>query len=108
MKLSIDDYRKTLATFEAAGLPAISKDTSARILAVTCVLGNNEFMVLNQKFQADIGYICRRFHIEGGESPSKEIVAPLRQYVRELEQAKELPKWAEKLFKERYDMQIYL
>ncbi len=106
--LTIDDYRKTIATFEAASLPFLSTDTSARILAVTCVLGNNEFMVMNQKYQADIDYICRKFHIGGGESPSIAIVAPLRQYIKELEQAKELPEWAERLFKERYDMKIYL
>lgn len=106
--LTIDDYKRWLASFEALDLPAISTDTSARILAVTCVLGNNEFMVMNQKYKADVDYICRRFHIEGGESPSIEIVAPLREYIGELQKATELPKWAERLFKERYDMKIYL
>ncbi len=106
--LTIEDYRKTIATFEAASLPFISTDTSARILAVTCVLGNNEFMVMNQKYKADVEYLQRRFGIDGGETPKPEIIAPLRAYVRELEQAKELPEWAEKLFKERYNMKIYL
>lgn len=106
--LTIDDYKRWLASFEALGLPAISLDTCARVLAVTCVLGNNEYMVLNKKFRAEVEYMQRRFGIDGGETPKPEIVKPLRRYMRELEQAKELPKWAEQLFKERYDMKLYL
>ncbi len=106
--LTIEDYRKWLASFEAAGIPAITTDTSARIMAVVCVLGNNEAMVFNQKFLADKDYICRRFHLRGGETPSAEFAATLRGYIRELEQAEELPAWAEKLFRERYNMKIYL
>lgn len=106
--LTIDDYQKWLASFEALGLPAISLDTCARILAVTCVLGNNEFMVMNKRFKADVEYIQRHFGIAGGESPDPAIIRPLRHYIELLESATELPDWAERLFKERYNMKIYL
>ncbi len=106
--LTIEDYKQWLASFEALGLPAISTDTCAMILAVTCVLGNNEFMACNQKYQADVAYIRKRFRINGGEIPDPEIVKPLKYYIGLLETATQLPQWAEKLFKERYGMKIYL
>lgn len=105
--LKIEDYAKWLQSCEAIGIPAITTDTCAKILAVTLELGNNEFMVLNQKFQLDIKYICRRFYIEGGESPKPEIIEPLKHYVNLLKEAKSLPEWAEKVFRERYGMKLY-
>lgn len=44
--MTIDDYKRWLESFRQIGIPAISTDTSARILAVVYSLGNNEQMVL--------------------------------------------------------------
>lgn len=45
----------------STGIPAISIDTSARILAVVYVHGNNEAFVCNKTFLADVRYIQKRF-----------------------------------------------
>lgn len=106
--LTIDDYKRWLHDCMTVGIPAISLDTSARILAVVCVLGNNENMVMSSKCRADLEYIQKRFGIDGGEVPDKEIIAPLKEYISELEKADEVPLWAEKIFKERYGIKLYI
>ncbi len=104
----------------AAGIPSISTDTSARIMAVLYVHGNNEAFTFNQKFVADMEYIQKRFHIEGAGTPSCDFVDLLIEYVSELEQyalqhkneSKEAvfsdgkPQWAIDLFKEMYNIKI--
>lgn len=95
-----------------AGLPIISLDTSARILAVLYVHGNNEFMVHCPKFQAEIKYIQSRFHIDGGEAPDQRIIPLLRQYIEVLETFEQenldvrYTERADKLFKERYGIKL--
>lgn len=95
-----------------AGIPIISLDTSARILAVLYVHGNNEFMVHSDKFHVEINYIQKRFRIEGGDSPDRAIIPKLKQYIEELEQFeqtypnKRFPEWADKLFRERYGFKL--
>lgn len=106
--LTIDDYKRWLRDCLTIGLPAISTDTSARILAVVCVLGNNENMVMSPKCRAELEYIQKRFGIDGGEVPAAEIIPLLKQYVAELEKATEVPQWAEKIFKERYGIKLYI
>lgn len=106
--LTIDDYRRWMRDCLTIGIPAISADTSARILAVVCVLGNNENIVMSPKCRVELEYIQRRFNINGGEILDKEIVAPLKQYISELEKATEVPQWAEKIFKERYGIKLYI
>lgn len=102
----------TYDTALAAGLPIISTDTSARILAVTYVHGNNEFMCSSPKFKVETGYIQKRFHIEGGETPDAEIVRLIQQYVSELElfekrnPKEKYPEWAMSLFKQRYGFKL--
>lgn len=102
------------------GIPAISKDTSARILAVLLVHGNNEAFVLNKHFVADVEYIQERFNFKGGEIPDAEMRRMVKQYVDELEEyCKEhknevegcifsdaKPEWAKKLFKEMYHIKL--
>ena len=51
------------------GLPSLTIDTSAKIMAVLYQYGNNEAMVFNYHFVADCEYIQKRFHIQGGEHP---------------------------------------
>lgn len=104
-------YEQTLMTSLSAGLPIIGTDTSARILAVVQVLGNNELIVLSPKVRADLKYISRRFHIQGGETPSAEIVEPLRRYVGELEalaRQNKKPQWADDLFQSRYGISLFV
>ncbi len=106
--LTIDDYRRWLQDCLTMGIPAISTDTSARILAVVHTLGNNENIVMSPKCKADLEYIQKRFGIAGGEVPGSEIIEPLKEYIAELEKATEVPKWAERIFKERYGIKLYI
>ena len=55
--MSCNLYKDWLSAFESVGISAISKDTAARILAVTYVHGNNEALVHNQKYVLDIKHI---------------------------------------------------
>lgn len=106
--MTIDDYKAWLRDCLTIGIPALSLDTSARILAVVCVLGNNENMALSPKCRAELEYIQKRFGIDGGETPDSDIIDPLKQYISELEKATEVPKWAEKIFKERYGIKLFI
>lgn len=101
-----DLYKDWLGAFAAIGTPAISRDTAARMLAVVCVLGNNEAMVYCKKFTTEIDHIKQMYHIDGGEKPDAEIVPLIQQYVKELEQSKEIPEWAHKLFNERFGIKL--
>lgn len=104
-----------LQTYETAlqvGLPIISTDTSAKILAVLYVHGNNEFMVHSPKFQVERKYIQKRFRIEGGLSPDPEIIPIIKKYINELEDFEKdnpdqrYPEWAKTLFKQRYGFNL--
>ena len=113
-------YRDWLGAFEAIGTPAISRDTAARILAVTYVHGNNEALTHNTKYLQDIHHIGRMYHIEGGEVPDADVVMLMQRYVRELEHyydehkddpsdalfQSKAPEWAHDLFLERYDIKL--
>lgn len=105
--MTIEDYKQWLASFEALGLPAIDTDTCARILAVVYTLGNNEQIDYCPQCMADIAYMRRRFHLNGGEIPDSEIVEPFQCYVHEIETTDNIPEWAERLFKKRYGVKIY-
>ena len=68
------------------GLPIISTDTAARLMAITYVYGGgNETLILSPKFQCDCKYIQKRFGIQGGEIPDAGFAFTLRSYVKELE-----------------------
>ena len=108
--------RDWLEACEQAGIPAITTDTSARLMAIMYVHGGGEEeMVLNQKFVNDVQYIQRRFHIQGGEVPDETFVLTLQHYVCELEQymkgehdtASSIPEWAHKLMRDRYGMKLH-
>lgn len=106
--LTPDDYKRWLRDCLTMGIPAITLDTSARILAIVCVLGNNEQIVMSPQCILDLEYLQERFHIKGGESPNPAIIQPLKKYIAELERADKLPKWAKTLFKERYGIKLYM
>ena len=117
-----DLYRDLLDAFDKIDVNAISTDTSARILAVTYVHGNNEALVHNKKYVLEINHIKKRFGIEGCGTPSPEIVDLIKEYVRELEQyandhdndndkgeaifKTHAPEWAHKLFQDRYCIKL--
>lgn len=102
-----------------AGIPAITTDTAARIMAVMYVHGNNEAFVYNQSFVADVDYIKKRFCLEGGKIPNGDFRLRLKRYINELEEHEEheeekgdalfyshAPEWARCLFEERYGIKI--
>jgi len=111
--------RDWLEACEQVGIPTITTDTSARIMAIMYVHGGGEEeMVLNQKFTNDVQYIQRRFHIQGGEVPDETFVLTMQHYVRELEQHLEackrdnvsdtqIPEWVHKLMSDRYGMKLH-
>ena len=108
--------RDWLEACEQAGIPAITTDTSAKIMAIVYVHGGGEEeMVLNQKFVNDVQYIQRRFHIQGGEVPDAEFVGIMQEYVKELEAYMKdrhcdetaIPEWAHRLMKDRYGMKLH-
>lgn len=91
------------------GLPIISTDTAARIMAITYIYGGgNEMLVLSPKFQCDCKYIQKRFGIQGGEIPGAEFASVLKGYVKELEGSKECPQWVHDLMKKRYNIKLYV
>ena len=67
--MSCNLYKDWLSAFESVGINAISKDTAARILAVTYVHGNNEALVHNQKYVLEVKHIQKMFGIEGCGTP---------------------------------------
>lgn len=113
-------YRDWLGAFEAIGTPAISRDTAARILAVTYVHGNNEALTHNTKYLQDIRHIERMYHVEGCGVPDADFVMLIKQYISELEHyydehkddpsdalfQSKAPEWAHNLFLERYDIKL--
>lgn len=114
-KVEFDDYGFMEATYRTAlncGLPIISTDTSARIMAVLCVHGNNEFMVHSPKFTIEMRYIQDRFGLKGAHVPDVEIVKGIQAYVKELQEYEKAhpndryPEWATRLFKERYGFKL--
>ena len=104
-----------------AGVPAITLDTCARLFAVLYVHGNNEYMTHHKGFLADVAYIQKRFHIQGGEQPDPDFVMAVKDYISELEQyeldhkderdgdgifQRHIPEWATELFKNRYGIKL--
>jgi hypothetical protein len=122
MKHTNELYKDWLGAFATIGMPAISRDTAARILAVTYVNGNNEAFVYNEKYLHDIHHIQQMYHVDGGESPNAELVVLIQQYVNELEAYRDqhandpnecgavfqnkAPEWAQKLFKDKYGIKL--
>lgn len=113
-------YGELLEAFASIGVPALRKDTAARILAVVYVHGNNEALVYNQKFLDEIEHIKHSYNVDGGETPDEEVAELIQTYVKELEQyrdahssetgesvfASHAPEWAHELFMERYGIKL--
>ena len=103
------------------GLPAISCDTSAWIMAVLHVeSGCTTAVTHSPKLRADLKYIQRRFGIEGGGHPDHAFVRRFRHYVKEIEAHQKLnrgntslskeeqawPTWARQLYMDHYNVNL--
>ena len=104
-----------------AGLPSISRDTSARIMAVLHVeSGCTTAVTHSPKLRADLKYIQRRFGFMGGSTPNAALVQPFIRYVHEIEMHQRLsagrtdltpaerawPEWARSLYRENYNVEL--
>lgn len=111
-EMDIEFMEKTYQTALSCGLPIISADNSARIMAVLYVHGNNEFMVHCPKFAVEMRYIQDRFNLKGAHIPNPEITALIRRYSKELEEYEKAhpkdryPNWAKELYKKRYNITL--
>ena len=115
-------YQQWLESCREAGLPAISADTAARLMAILHEYGNNEGFTYNQKFLADKEYIQDRFGLREMCVPDPKFCGLLKRYIKELqvyqnvhrddERSKDhphrhmAPDWAPQLLKERYNMKF--
>lgn len=112
--------KQWLEAFRSIDVPAIGKDTAARIMAVMYVFGNNEAFVYNNKFIDEIHHIQEVYKVSGGEMPDREMCSLMRGYIKELEDYEKehkndeseavfvsrAPEWVHKLFNERYNIKI--
>lgn len=104
-----------------AGLPAISLDTSARIMAVLHVeSGCTTAVTFSPKLCADLKYIQMRFGISGGKTPDAAFVKRFRHYVHEIEahqkrsrgnaalstEERAWPEWARSLYMDAYNVKL--
>ena len=104
-----------------AGLPSISLDTSARILAVLHVeSGCTTAVTFSPKLRADLGYIQKRFGISGGKTPDAAFVKRFSHYVHEIEahqkrsrgnaalssEERAWPEWARSLYMDAYNVKL--
>lgn len=88
------------------GLPALTLQTCARIMAILLHYGNNEAFVLSPHFRADCEYVKKRYHINGGESPDIEFVVAFQAVEKKLRGLEQPPQWAKELMKEMYNISI--
>ena len=101
-------YEQWLDSCLKAGIPALSTDTAARILAVVYVFGGErESFVYNTKLVADIRYIKSRFDIEGCGVPPADLVELIKVYTKDCEaHLDDKPQWAKELFNKRYSIEL--
>ena len=104
-----------------AGLPSISLETSARIMAVLHVeSGCTTAVTHSPKLRADLKYIQQRFGLFGGATPDAVFVQTFRRYVREIEahqkrsrgnaalstEERAWPEWARSLYMDAYNVKL--
>ena len=93
-----------------AGIPILSTDTCARLLAIihSCT---NEGFTYSPRCRAEIRYAQKRFRIDGGETPDADFAALLREYVGEIEAYGEKHKsvipWAKSFAMDRYGIDLF-
>lgn len=95
----------------AADIPSLSTETCAMILAVVYMCDSDENIVMNQKLQADIDYIKKRFHIEGGKIPDMYLGQAVNAYittnVEAITKDGDWPLFIKDLFEEYYNIELH-
>ena len=67
------EYKERWAMYQSAldaGLPIVSTETCAIICAMLLVWGNTAEFTHNHRLVCELQYAQKRFHIEGGETPT--------------------------------------
>lgn len=94
----------------SAGIPSLTTDTSARIMAVLLAWGgDNEAFTHNVKLMSDCDYIKQQQNIDGALVVNKEFADKLRLYTKDLEKYEvqdKKPQWAIDLFKDMYNIKL--
>lgn len=105
----------------SAGIPSISDDSAATILATVYLYGNNEAMVINPMLVEDLRYIQKRHRIEGGEIPDPDFSMLVKERIGELEEydathagepaesgmfRRNIPSYVRELFMSRYGIKL--
>ena len=100
------EYKERWAMYQSAldaGLPIVSTETCAMLL----VWGNTAEFTHNHRLVCELQYAQKRFHIEGGETPTdRNFLTALNYYtdLLELNQKSEdrVPDFIDDMFRERY------
>lgn len=94
----------------AAGIPSLSTETCAMILAVVYVADSDENIVMNLKLKADIDYIQKRFNIIGGYIPDSDFIQITKGFVMAIQgnfiEYGDYPQFVKDLFKEYYNIEL--
>ena len=104
------EYKERWAMYQSAldaGLPIVSTETCAIICAMLLVWGNTAEFTHNHRLVCELQYAQKRFHIEGGETPTdRNFLTALNYYtdLLELNQKREdrVPDFIDDMFRERY------
>lgn len=109
--MSKDVYEQMVDACLMTGIPLISMDTAARLMAIIHTYGNNEALVYSPNLRADVRYTQQKYGIDGGQTPNMDFVRLFQQYARELEKYEEKensdeenpkPKWVMEFVYKRY------
>lgn len=114
-------YEQWLESCLQVGIPAISTDTCARLLAIIGVIGGSmEAFTHNMKLVAEWKYAQKKLNVLGGETPDEEGARLMRRYYHELNDyynnatkneesespfAVIHPNWVVNMMKERYGIE---
>ena len=94
----------------AAGIPILSMDTCARLLAIVYSYTHEGF-TYSERCRTEIIYARKRFRIDGSETPDADFAMLLREYVGEIEaygqEHKAVIPWAKTFAKDRYGIDLF-
>ena len=104
------EYKERWAMYDSAlkaGIPIVSTETCAIICAMLLVWVNTAEFTHNHRLVCELQYAQKRFHIEGGETPTdRNFLTALNYYtdLLELNQKREdrVPDFIDDMFRERY------